>query len=117
MSVKGVISGEVVPLRRLYSLTNIPPLFVTLAIVILLAILCGMDIKTARKARRWTQDRLAQELGVSRSAVAQWEMRQGTMPAPKHALRMAELLAPLTLTDIYGSRAANCADVQGRAAA
>ncbi len=35
--------------------------------------LIGARIKEARRDRRWTQDQLAQAVGVSRSAVAQWE--------------------------------------------
>jgi transcriptional regulator with XRE-family HTH domain len=33
----------------------------------------GERIRTARRERGWTQDDLAQNVGVSRSAVAQWE--------------------------------------------
>ena len=33
----------------------------------------GTRIKEVRQERRWTQDQLAQAVGVSRSAVAQWE--------------------------------------------
>ena len=33
----------------------------------------GTRIRTARRARGWTQDDLATAVGVSRSAVAQWE--------------------------------------------
>jgi transcriptional regulator with XRE-family HTH domain len=33
----------------------------------------GMRIRTAREEQGWTQDQLAAEVGVSRSAVAQWE--------------------------------------------
>ena len=33
----------------------------------------GERIRTARNARGWTQDHLAAAVGVSRSAVAQWE--------------------------------------------
>jgi transcriptional regulator with XRE-family HTH domain len=33
----------------------------------------GERIRTARKERGWTQDDFAQNVGVSRSAVAQWE--------------------------------------------
>ena len=33
----------------------------------------GARIRAARRARGWTQDELARAVGVSRSAVAQWE--------------------------------------------
>lgn len=33
----------------------------------------GARIKTAREDQGWTQDQLAEAVGVSRSAVAQWE--------------------------------------------
>jgi transcriptional regulator with XRE-family HTH domain len=33
----------------------------------------GKRIRRAREARKWTQDQLAELVGVSRSAVAQWE--------------------------------------------
>jgi transcriptional regulator with XRE-family HTH domain len=33
----------------------------------------GARIKEVRQERGWTQDQLAHEVGVSRSAVAQWE--------------------------------------------
>jgi transcriptional regulator with XRE-family HTH domain len=33
----------------------------------------GARIRAARQAKGWTQDDLAHEVGVSRSAVAQWE--------------------------------------------
>lgn len=61
-----------------------------------------MDIATARKARQWTQEDLAIRLGVSRGAVAQWEMEEGgTRPDPDNAMRLVELMPELTLADIY----------------
>lgn len=33
----------------------------------------GTRIRAARRERGWTQDKLAEAIGVSRSAVAQWE--------------------------------------------
>lgn len=33
----------------------------------------GARIRTAREEQEWTQDQLAEAVGVSRSAVAQWE--------------------------------------------
>jgi transcriptional regulator with XRE-family HTH domain len=33
----------------------------------------GARIRTAREEQGWTQDQLAENVGVSRSAVAQWE--------------------------------------------
>lgn len=69
-----------------------------------------MDIKTARKAKGWTQQKLAVELGVSRGAVAQWEMANGTRPDPANAMEMIRLLPGLKFEHIYPT-------VQGRAAA
>ena len=36
----------------------------------------GARIRTAREEQGWTQDQLAAAVGVSRSAVAQWETRR-----------------------------------------
>lgn len=33
----------------------------------------NIDIKAFRKIRRWSQERLASELGVNQSTVARWE--------------------------------------------
>jgi DNA-binding XRE family transcriptional regulator len=57
-------------------------------------------IATARRARNWTQEALARQVGVSRGAVAQWEMLGGTRPAPEQALKLADLLG-LSLSEIY----------------
>lgn len=75
----------------------------------LLAILGAMDIKQARKAKGWTQQQLADQLKVSRGAVAQWEMQEGTRPDPANAVNLTRLLPGLKLEHIYA--------VQGRAAA
>jgi transcriptional regulator with XRE-family HTH domain len=60
-----------------------------------------MRISQARKDKGWTQERLASELGVSRGAVAQWEMEEGTRPDPNNARRLMALLPGLTFDDIY----------------
>lgn len=67
-----------------------------------------MDIKTARKAKGWTQAQLADQMKVSRGAVAQWEMAKGTRPDPANAMVLTTLLPGLSFADIYP---------QGRAAA
>lgn len=76
----------------------------------LLAILGAMNIRTARKAKGWTQQQLADQLKVSRGAVAQWEMSGGTRPDPAHAVNLTKLLPDLRLEHIYAAK-------QGRAAA
>lgn len=50
-----------------------------------------MTVQTARKAAGYTQQRLAEKLGVSRSAVAMWETG-GTRPRSDRLLRLAEIL-------------------------
>lgn len=72
-----------------------------------------MDIKTARKAKGWTQAQLAAQMKVTRGAVAQWEMAQGTRPDPARALLLTRLLPLLRFEHIYPARN----DDQGRAAA
>lgn len=49
-------------------------------------------IKQARVAAGISQIRLATLLGVTRSAVSQWESEHGTVPRPEHLARLAELL-------------------------
>ena len=51
----------------------------------------GERIREARQARGWTQDELAEAVGVSRSAVAQWETgRAGQVTG--NLSRIAEVL-------------------------
>ena len=51
----------------------------------------GTRIRDARQERGWTQERLAEAVGVSRSAVAQWETgRAGQLTG--HLSRIAEVL-------------------------
>ena len=51
----------------------------------------GARIRDARQDRGWTQERLAEAVGVSRSAVAQWETgRAGQLTG--HLARIAEVL-------------------------
>src|ERR1700712_4894081 len=51
----------------------------------------GLRIRTARMERNWTQDQLATAVGVSRSAVAQWETgRAGQITG--NLTRIAEVL-------------------------
>jgi transcriptional regulator with XRE-family HTH domain len=60
-----------------------------------------MDIKTARKAKGWTQQQLADALQISRSAVAQWEMASGTRPDPNNGMALIRLLPGLKFEHIY----------------
>ena len=51
----------------------------------------GARIRDARQDKGWTQERLAASVGVSRSAVAQWETgRAGQLTG--HLSRIAEVL-------------------------
>lgn len=51
----------------------------------------GLRIRDIRRERSWTQDQLANAVGVSRSAVAQWETgRAGQITA--NLTRIAEVL-------------------------
>lgn len=51
----------------------------------------GARIRDARQGKGWTQERLAESVGVSRSAVAQWETgRAGQLTS--HLSRIAEVL-------------------------
>jgi DNA-binding XRE family transcriptional regulator len=64
------------------------------------------SIAAARKHHGHTQESLADLVGVSRGAVAQWEMEEGTRPDPTNAVRLTQLLPGLTLEAIYGNKAA-----------
>jgi transcriptional regulator with XRE-family HTH domain len=46
-------------------------------------------VREARKLTGLTQEALALDLGVTRSAVAQWEMANGTAPAVEHLIALA----------------------------
>ena len=47
-------------------------------------------IRHARNLTGLTQGLLAAELGISRSAVAQWEMADGTAPSVEHLIALAK---------------------------
>jgi transcriptional regulator with XRE-family HTH domain len=49
-------------------------------------------IRRARTMRKWTQAQLATQVGVHRSAVAQWEQPTGTKPSVIHLGKVAEAL-------------------------
>ncbi len=51
----------------------------------------GARIRATRQERRWTQDDLAAAVGVSRSAVAQWETGRAGQLTP-NLTRIAETL-------------------------
>ncbi len=46
-------------------------------------------IREARRLAGLTQEMLAAELGISRSAVAQWEMAEGTAPSVENLIALA----------------------------
>ena len=61
----------------------------------------GGRIRTARRDRGWTQDELAEAVGVSRSAVAQWETdRAGQIRA--NLTRIADVLEVSVEYLLYG---------------
>jgi transcriptional regulator with XRE-family HTH domain len=61
----------------------------------------GAYIRAARRALGWTQDDLAKAVGVSRSAVAQWETdRAGQVRA--NLTRIAKVLQ-VPVTDLLGT--------------
>jgi len=51
----------------------------------------GQAIRTAREAMGWSQDDLAARMGISRSAIAQWETSRAA-PATNRVAELAELL-------------------------
>ena len=51
----------------------------------------GARIRTARQEQGWTQEKLATAVGVSRSAVAQWETGRAGQVTP-NLTRIAETL-------------------------
>lgn len=53
---------------------------------------CNKRIRRARTQRKLTQAALALEVGVHRSAVAQWEQHEGTTPGVVHLGRIADAL-------------------------
>lgn len=52
----------------------------------------GERIVDARERRRLTQDQLARRIGVSRSAIAQWETDRAT-PSTPHLISLSETLS------------------------
>ena len=63
-----------------------------------------MDIVTARKEKNLTQQALADAIGVSRAAVANWETGQA-QPDVENAKALREKLG-ITLDQIYDGAAA-----------
>ena len=52
----------------------------------------GKRIRAARKEVRLTQEELAARLGVSRSAIAQWETRPNVLPSHANMDALTEVL-------------------------
>lgn len=50
----------------------------------------GKRIRQARALQAWTQTEFAKRIGVHRSAAAQWEQRDGTMPSVENLIRIAK---------------------------
>lgn len=49
----------------------------------------GERVRRARALARISQEDLARAVGVHRSAVAQWESRDGSLPSMRHLIRIA----------------------------
>ena len=50
----------------------------------------GQKLQQLRKARGWTQEKLAQQLGVSRQAVSKWEV-DAAQPDVQNVLQISSL--------------------------
>jgi transcriptional regulator with XRE-family HTH domain len=48
-------------------------------------------VREARSLTGLSQERFAEAIGVSRGAVAQWEMREGTAPSVDNLIKIAKL--------------------------
>jgi transcriptional regulator with XRE-family HTH domain len=57
-------------------------------------------IRSARTRRRLTQAQLAEQVGVTKGAISQWE-QGATRPMPDTALKLLEILPGLRLEHIY----------------
>ena len=66
----------------------------------------GARIRTLRRARGWTQERLADVCGVTRSAIAQWESGRAGQQAHNLAA-LADALSVSIETLRYGGRLVN----------
>lgn len=75
-------------------------------------------IRAARLRKRFTQERVAAKLGVTKAAVSGWECGS-RRPLPCTALALVKLLPGLKIEQIYPKARPSHADepVQGRAAA
>ena len=51
----------------------------------------GQKLQQLRKARGWTQEKLAQQLGVSRQAVSKWEV-DAAQPDVQNVLQITSLV-------------------------
>jgi transcriptional regulator with XRE-family HTH domain len=71
----------------------------------------GTRIRVARRARELTQDELADQVGVSRSAVAQWETGR-TGQVTGNLSRIAEVLDVSVEYLMYGDGKRAAGDVQ-----
>lgn len=57
-----------------------------------LVIALATRIRAARRHRSWTQEQLAEALGLSRSAISQWERQSGSRPSSANLEHLARLL-------------------------
>jgi transcriptional regulator with XRE-family HTH domain len=60
----------------------------------------GSRIAGWREAKKLTQQQLADEIGVTRAAVYQWELGQ-TVPSTRHVEKVAEICG-VTMERFYG---------------
>lgn len=65
----------------------------------------GGRIKAARLARGWTQQQLAQELGIAVMSISRWE-RGITRPAAEQEAKLAHLLFANDISVMYEREAA-----------
>ena len=61
-------------------------------------------IRAARQRAKLSQSAVAERVGVTKSAVSNWETGQNT-PAPEVALVLVKVLPKLSFEAIYGSAA------------
>lgn len=59
-------------------------------------------IKAWRESKNYTHADIADYCGVTRSAVAQWELAEGTTPSHAHLAKLCEMLG-ISLAKFWGA--------------
>jgi transcriptional regulator with XRE-family HTH domain len=54
-----------------------------------------------REAKNWTQNQLAEELGISRDTISRWE-QESKYPSLENQKRIGELASSLNVASVYG---------------